>query len=372
MAVNGVSVNTDVFAIGLPWAPSAHDGSSTETTPSGAVRRFLGGPENRLVRTAVEALDHPHPPWNPVVFYGPTATGKSHLAAGLLARWKQSHPDSQVVTTTGADFSRTITTAARRGEPVDFMSIWQSVDALLIDNLHELANFPSAQELLVLRLDELIASDRLVLATCVGNPLENFSLSRRLVSRLSSGLLVPVEPPSAATRQALALHFAMQHQVDMTAAAAKQLAEAFSTNLPELQGMLLELFAREFGSTPQLGKMRRIDSLAARRFISVKVTGRTPSLQAISSAAARYYQVKITDLRGPSRRQSIVAARDAAIFLARKLTKSSFAAIGKHFGGRDHTTIMHSIQKLETRRKREASTQSALDELERLIQRQTQ
>ncbi|WP_146118942.1 DnaA ATPase domain-containing protein [Blastopirellula marina] len=363
-------MNTDVFAIGLPWAPGAPDGSSAETMPGGAVRRFLGGPENRLVRTAVEALENPTPPWNPVVFYGPTATGKTHLAAGLLARWNQAHPDSQVLTTTGADFSRVITSAARRGEPVDFMSMWKSVDAVLIDNLHELANFPSAQELLALRLDELIASDRMVLATCVGNPLENYSLSRRLVSRLSSGLLVPVEPPSASTRQALVLHFALQHQVDMTAAAAKQLAEAFSVNLPELQGLLLEMFAREFASTPQLGQMRRIDSLAARRFISAKLTGRTPTLQSISAAAARYYQVKIADLRGPSRRQSIVAARDAGIYLARKLTQSSFAAIGKHFGGRDHTTIMHSIQKLEARRKREAATQSALDELERLIQRQ--
>ncbi|MFI4876953.1 MAG: helix-turn-helix domain-containing protein [Blastopirellula sp. JB062] len=365
-------MDTDVFAIGLPWAPSAQDGSSTETAPGGAVRRFLGGPENRLVRTAVEALDRPHPPWNPVVFYGPTATGKSHLAAGLLARWKQSHPDSQVVSTTGADFSRAITTAARRGEPVDFMSIWQAVDALLIDNLHELANFPSAQEQLALRLDELIASERMILATCVGNPLENFALSRRLVSRLSLGLLVPVEPPSAATRQALTIHFGLQHQVEMTAAAAKQIAEAFPTNLPELQGLLLELFAREFGAASPRGKSRRIDSLAARRFISAKLTGRTPSFQAISSSAARYYQVKVTDLRGPSRRQSIVAARDAAIYLARKLTQSSFAAIGKHFGGRDHTTIMHSIQKLEARRKRDTATQAALDELEKLIQRQTQ
>jgi chromosomal replication initiator protein len=184
-----------------------------------------------------------------------------------------------------------------------------------------------------------------------------------LQSRLTAGLTVPLAPPEPATRLAIISHLAAMRKIDLTDTVAQTLAEGFSGTVPELMGALTQL------EVPVRRDGGHIDVKAVRSFIAQRGSEGKPSIHAIALATAKHFGLKLSELRSPSRQRMVVAARDVAVFLARNLIKSSFDQIGRYFGGRDHTTMMHSWNKMQSLLKDDAPMRHEIEEIEKEIQK---
>jgi len=331
-----------------------------DASEQGGLRAFIVGPENRLAEAAVRGvLQRPAPGYNPLVFYGPSGTGKSHLARGLAAAWR-SNFRQRTFYASGADFVHEFTDAVDTHAVDDFRQRYGQVALLVLDDLSPLAHKGAVQQELIFLIDTLLAeNDAQLIVTASAPPAMIAGLLPGLQSRLAAGLSVPLAPPSAGTRLVLLRRLAEQKQIELPAAVARLLADGLNETVPELLGAVLQLHV------PAQLDGRTIDVEMARRYLADRFDAGQPTLREIASATARHFSLRVGDLRGPSRRRAVVAGRDAAIYLARQLTNHSLEQIGRHFGGRDHTTVLHSCRKTERLLKTDPAVRQAIDQLHR-------
>ncbi|WP_105353542.1 MULTISPECIES: DnaA ATPase domain-containing protein [Pirellulaceae] len=355
---------TEIITIALPWVRQedpAYNGSIKRSIEG--LRPFVAGPENRMIQSAVEALKHDASQFSPVVIYGPSGSGKSHLLQGLTGVLVEKEPDLKVLSVTGSDFAREYGNALRQETASKTRTEFFGTDVLVIEDLHELLHFPSMQQVLLHLLDELERRGAAVLVSCRENPIGMEGFSTELRSRLSAGLLVPVVLPEQGTREVLIQGIATRHNRQITKMAAQKLAAAFPHGLLQLSGIVNRLIAQTAAN--QVIDTSVVDSLLESEHNTAKV-----SLRNIASMTAKYFRVKVADMKGSSRRQSIVQARSVAMLLARQLTEESLKAVGKHFGGRDHTTVMHAVSSMEAKLKKDVALREAVLELrESILQR---
>src|SRR5262245_28140494 len=305
-----------------------------------AESRFIVGPENALVRELVRAVASSAPGYNPLVIYGASGVGKSTLAHLLADQWQQAHVGANIIRTTAADLARALAHAAETNSVADLRTRHQRCNLLLIDDLHQLADRPAAQQFLTTTIDALLRRGVLVIATLRQLPIETDSLLPMLASRLSAGLAVPLVPPAALARQEIVRELAAQLDLRLPDEAAARLVGAgrrrpSATTVPQLRHVL----------------MQRASSVAHGRPVDQSPRADQPDAKAafrhITSAVARHFQLTAAELKSPSRRQHVVEARSTAMYLCRTLTDASLAEIGRHFGNRDHTTVLHACQKMQ-------------------------
>ncbi|HJS06257.1 MAG TPA: DnaA/Hda family protein, partial [Pirellulales bacterium] len=214
---------------------------------SGHEPHFIVGPENALVSELLRAVESATPPYNPLVIYGASGLGKSTLAHLLADHWQRLHTDAKsVLRTTAADLARALAHAAETNSVAELRTRHQRCDLLLIDDVHELADRAAAQQFLTTTIDALIRRGVLVIATLRQLPCETDGLSPLLASRLSGGLVVPLVPPEALAREAIACDLAEQLELRLSPNAAARLAGAgrkrpAATTVPQLRHALLQL-----------------------------------------------------------------------------------------------------------------------------------
>lgn len=337
--------------------------SAAERNGTAVLGNFLAGPENRLVEVAVCSVAGGKPNgYNPLVLYGPSGTGKSHIVAGMAAAWRSGVRRRRVVHTSAADFARELAEAIDTQALGEFRAKHRRADLLIVEDLNRLVTRRSeklnTQEELIHTLDAMTAEDRWVIVTASAAPIELKGIVPSLQSRLSGGLCVPVSAPGPETRLAILRRLADARGADLPERVASMLAEGVSGTAPELAGVLTELTA----SAQMSG--RRLDQDTVREYLDRRKTENQPGLHEIGLAAARYFKVKLSEMRGPARRRSLVAARGAAMYLARHKGKKSYEEIGRYFGGRDHTTVLHGCRKIEESIESDSSIRQALDRLE--------
>ena len=329
-----------------------------------ALSAFLAGPENRLVEPAIEAMLGPKPVrYNPLVFYGRSGTGKSHLARGLAMAWKTAYSGRRIVYVTAIDFVRELADAFETQAVEDFRSRYRDVDLAIFENVGELAGHQAAQEELIRTLDELFERMSQVVVTARGAPAELAELLPGLQSRLSEGLAVPLSAPGPHARLAILRRWAEVRQIDVSEPALRLLAEELGGTVPELLGTMIRL------EVPARLDGRAIDARAVREVLVQRDAAQRPQIGEIAATAARHFSLKLADLRGSSRRRPVVVARGVAMFLARLLTKQSLQQIGQHFGGRDHSTVMHACRKIEELLQVDPAIRQAVEQLQRKFQR---
>jgi chromosomal replication initiator protein len=313
-----------------------------------------GGP----VTTDAEARPAGSPvPHSPLVLHGPSGVGKSHLCELLVAGRKAARPLDAIVRRTAAEFNDAYAAAVDADDMEPLRRTLREADLFIIEDVARLGQKVAAQWELLHTLDALERRGSTVVATLEAAPAKFDSLLPGLVGRLSGGLVIGVVPPSVASRRTI-----------LAAAAARAGAHADDKALDLLAGNLEVTAAELVGTLATLAvharhDRKKLDAAYVRRYLDRRADDTAPSLRAIGEQAARRFGLKLSDLKSNSRRRSVVMARDAAVFLARRLTNKSLQEVGEFFGGRDHTTIMHSCRKLEEAVGRDAETRDMLDSI---------
>jgi len=320
---------------------------------------FLAGPENSLVVEAVSStINGVFPFYNPLVLYGLSGVGKTHLAAGMADAWRRSRGPRAAIHTTAVDFARQWTDAIEAQATDDFHARYRRPELVAIDDLDPLGDRPVAQEALLHTIDALLGVGSRVVVTARAAPSDIAGLSAALKARLVGGLVVRVAPPGRAVRLAAARKFAGLRGLDLSEEAAAALADGLPDTLSAIWAAVayLEMSVSIEPSKPI--EQRVAEFLAERR-------AHEPTLREIALAAARHFSVRLADLRSGSRRRAVVMARDVAMYLARTLTGKSFEQIGAYFSGRDHSTVSHGCAKTAELVKTDPSLRDAVDQLSR-------
>lgn len=353
-----------VVSLPLPGPIPTPTGRALRGRPSSRGGEFLVGPENRLsevaVRTVLDGDGNDH--FNPLLFFGPSGSGKSHLALGLAAGWSARYSQRQRVQCVAADeFALELHEAIAAQATADFRRRYREAELLVIENVPRLVGKTAAQEELLYTIDTLIAAGRRVIGTALTSPSNWLDISPPLRSRFHGGLLVPVRLPGSEVRRLLIERWSATLGLIIDTAAAALLADRLSLSAPQLLGALMEL-----GERAAL-EGQPITQEQARRFLAAYGGKSVPTVKQIASATARYFGVTLGQMRSKSRRRAVVVARDTAIYLAREIAGNTLPELGRYFGNRDHTTISHGYQKLKQMLLTEAEVQQAVSAVQNML-----
>ena len=307
------------------------------------VREYFAGPENALLRHVSETDFIWRETGRPFMLFGPSGTGKSHLLRGLVDRFTARHPDARTRLLGGSDFCREFSSALEVGSISDVRQRLCGLDCFALDDVHLLAEKPYAQQELASLLDSWENRQATILMTSSVSPYE-LRFPPGLSSRLCGGLTVPIQLPGRTTRQHFVRQFAAVLEIDLTDDVITFLSTVDAASIPELRGLLLQV------RQTSVEEGRPIDIDLISHVITQRAGTGTPGVRHIIKKVAQYFGLTSAELTGPSRRQTTVLARNAAIFLTRQIRKDSFEQIGSYFGGRDHSTVMHAFQNISKKR----------------------
>jgi chromosomal replication initiator protein len=312
---------------------------------------FLVGPENASVRYAHRALCQ----WftspdlrdnNPLIFCGAHGTGKSHLAQGLATQWSRRRPNDPVVIMTGADFVRACARAARSDDLQRQRMRLLNASLCVIDDVHQLTARNLAQCELATICDHRLRHQRPLILTAPKVPSELAGMLPRLSSRLLVGLCVVLKRPGRETRRCVIERVARDQQVALPDDAVEQLSRSIpSGTVADIRARAM----RHIALPPDMGDDPARDAAATKQQLPL-----TDAAPRILQLTAKAFNVRVADLTGKSRRRSVATPRALAMFLMRRHTNASFQAIGRKFGGRDHTTVGHACRQAEKRLREDA------------------
>jgi chromosomal replication initiator protein len=347
-----------VVCISLPAQNSASDVASR----FGSLGEFVVGPENRLANVAVRAALATEPcAYNPLVLLGPAGSGKSHLARGIAAEYRRRHAAWPMTVTTAAEFAQQWGRAQHSRNSAALSQQLRTSKLLVLEDLAGMTGKLDAQQELIHTIDALLDENHLVIVTCRQSPRQIDGLLDTLRSRLAGGLEVSLALPAAPTRLAILEKLAAARGTLLPKTVSRILADGLQSGVPELLGALTALEAAH------RGEGRAIDASAARSYLTARQARRTLRIQPIAAASAKYFRLRLADLKGASRERQIVLARNVAMYLARQSTGQSLEKIGQFFGGRDHTTVLHGCRRVEQLAKTDPEAREAVNWLEQLL-----
>ena len=319
------------------------------------IPEFVAGPENRLAIPALQRLlagddlSIASELFNPLVLFGSTGTGKSHLARGITRHWTSLLGDEAVEYLAAIDFARQLRTAREDRQLGEFRNRLAQLQLLVIEDLHRLPQRDFVQRELRGILDERIDAGAAVIVTTLQPLTAIAGLDGGLRDRLVGGLAIRLQAPGIEARQELL----------------QLSADARGIRLTDEQ--LHHLAQKVEGTAPQVFRSLSEHELAAAGEIEIHQQKSPFTLKQIIAVVARYFSVTQAAMCSPARRKSLVYARGIAIHLARSLTDLSYAQIGQALGRRDHSTIMHASRTIEKKLGDDMSAQQDVEELRRIL-----
>lgn len=303
---------------------------------------FVRGKNVYLAHAAAQAVaESPARAYNPLFIYGGVGLGKTHLLHAIGNHVLGKPGGLSMAYTTSERFAIELINAIGSNAQESFRAKYRNVDLLLIDDVHFLKNKEGTQEELFHTFNELYGNGRQIVLSSDRPPDELQGLQDRLVSRFRWGLVADVQAPDLETRIAILREKARWRGVDVEDQVLELIATRITSNVRDLEGALIRVVAYvELGEGPLTDKV--LAEILPKEDIARRLT-----VDIIKDEVASRYKISLEDIEGPTRKREVTQARQIAIYLARELTQSSFPALGRAFGGRDHTTTMHSYQKVQ-------------------------
>ena len=325
---------------------------------------FIEGKTNQLGKAAaMQVALNPGRAYNPLLLYGGTGLGKTHLmhAAGNLMR--ANNPAMRVTYLRSEQFVGAMIDALRTKNMDDFKRRCRSVDALLIDDIQFFAGKNTTQEEFFHTFNALFEGKQQIILTCDRYPKEVENLEPRLKSRLGWGLSVAIEPPDFETRAAILLSKAAEKHIDLPEEVAFLVARRMRSNVRDLEGALNTLAAR----ANFLGKPVTEEFAQETLRDLLTVHAQAITILNIQKIVGDYYQLRLSDLLSKNRSRSLARPRQMAMTLAKELTEHSLPEIGDAFGGRDHTTVLHACRTIRELCKTDGKLRQDWDKLLRTL-----
>ena len=322
---------------------------------------FVVGPSNEFCHAACRAVaDLPGSTYNPLYIYGGVGLGKTHLI-NAVANELLSKNHFKIAYRTSERFTNELISAIRNGTTQQFRDRYRQVDVLIVDDVQFIAGKASTQEEFFHTFNALYEVQKQIILTSDRPPREMNHLQERLKSRFGCGLVADIQPPSLETRQAILNSKAELAGIELPNDVTSLLASRITSNVRELEGALTRLTAHATLTG------RTIDMDFARRVLRdlLHEAVRAVTVEEIQKHAANYYNIRLQDMRSKKRTRNVAFPRQVAMYCCKQLTSLSLPEIGEAFGGRDHTTVLYAVRKIDEMMK---NNESMEDEVERMIQ----
>lgn len=327
---------------------------------------FVVGSNNRLAyAVSVGVVEAPGKNYNPFFLYSSVGLGKTHLIQAIGNAVLERYQKMRVVYCTGESFTNGIITAIQNRTQAAFRRKYRDTDVLLIDDVQFIAGRETTQEEFFNTFNALYLSNKQVVLTSDKPPKEIANLEERLSSRFVGGMIADMQPPDFDMRVAILKEKAKQHNKEIPAAVLEIIAGTISSNIRELEGALRQVITGAAAEGAPLTPETAAKVLRASR--ALKETTRVSPREIINNVCT-HFAITPKELRGPRRQKELVLPRQIAMYLIRDLTEIPLTEIGELLGGRDHTTIIHGVGKIERRISEEPLFEKQISTLKRGLQ----
>ncbi|MDO8277732.1 MAG: chromosomal replication initiator protein DnaA [Burkholderiaceae bacterium] len=325
---------------------------------------LVEGTANRMARAAaMHVATMPGQLYNPLFIYGGVGLGKTHLVHAVGNRLLADRPGAKVLYIHAEQFVSDVVKAYQRKTFDEFKERYHSLDLLLIDDVQFFANKDRTQEEFFNAFEALLAKKSHIVMTSDTYPKGLADIHERLVSRFDSGLTVAIEPPELEMRVANLINKARAEAAEMPEEVAFFVAKNVRSNVRELEGALRKILAYSRFNQKEISIQLAREAL--RDLLSIQ--NRQISVENIQKTVADYYKIKVADMYSKKRPASIARPRQIAMYLAKELTQKSLPEIGELFGGRDHTTVLHAVRKINGERQQLTELNQQLHVLEQTL-----
>jgi chromosomal replication initiator protein len=331
---------------------------------------FVVGKPNELAHAAARRVAEGGPvTFNPLFLYGGVGLGKTHLMHAIAHELQSRRPDLRVLYLSAEQFMYRFVQALRERQIMDFKELFRSVDVLMVDDVQFIAGKDSTQEEFFHTFNALVDTNKQIVISADRAPGEIKDLEERIRSRLQCGLVVDLHPTDYELRlgilqQKVEYYRSQYRGLVLADGVLEFLAHRITTNVRVLEGALTRLFA--FASL--VGREITLDLAQDCLADILRSSDRKLTIEEIQRKVAEHYNIRLSDMIGPKRLRNIARPRQVAMYLAKQLTPRSLPEIGRRFGGRDHTTIMHGVRKIEELMAIDSQLADDLQLLRRLLQ----
>jgi chromosomal replication initiator protein len=337
----------------------------TNLNPRYNFDNFIKGESNQLARAAAVAISE-NPggtSFNPLFVYGGVGLGKTHLVQGIGNQILKKYPEKRVIYLSSDIFTVEFVEAIQSNTVNDFSNFYRNMDVLIIDDIQFLIGKEKTQDLFFHIFNTLHQSSRQIILTSDKPPKDLKGLDERLISRFQWGLTADIQPPDYETRMAILKNKADDYGMMISGDILDYIATNIVSNIRELEGCLIKLLANASLNS------KNIDLDLARKTVREIATDRKVNItiENITSLVCDSLKIDENKIRDKTRKKEIVFARQIAMFLSKELTKSSLKTIGLHFGGRDHSTVIHACSAVEESLSKDAYIKELIDNLRNKI-----
>ncbi|MFX4220262.1 MAG: chromosomal replication initiator protein DnaA [Thalassobaculum sp.] len=352
----------DVF---VPEPPSDLDAISAPLDARFTFDNFVVGKPNELAFAAARRVAESETvPFNPLFLYGGVGLGKTHLMHAIAWEIRRNHPQRRVLYLSAEKFMYQFIRALRYRDTVSFKDLFRSVDVLMIDDVQFISGKDSTQEEFFHTFNALVDNNRQVVISADKSPSSLDGMEERLRSRLGWGLVADIHPTDYELRLGILQSKVERVDADIPPKVMEFLSHKISSNVRELEGALNRVVAH----STLVGRAITLEMVQEVLADILKANDRRVTIEEIQRQVASHYNIRISDMYSARRARAIARPRQIAMYLSKQLTQRSLPEIGRKFGGRDHTTVMHAVKKVDELRSTDRHFDADVDLLRRMLE----
>lgn len=326
---------------------------------------FIVGKPNELAFAAARRVaEAPNVPFNPLFLFGGVGLGKTHLMHAIAGQIRANAPQKRVLYLSAEKFMYQFIRALRYKDTMAFKELFRSVDVLMIDDVQFIAGKENTQEEFFHTFNALVDQNRQVVIAADKSPAELDGIEDRMKSRLGWGLVAEIHSTTYELRLGILQSKADQMHVDVPGKVLEFLAHRITSNVRELEGALNRLVAY----ANLVGRPINLENAQEVLHDLLRANDRKATIEEIQKRVAEHFNIKISEMHSARRSRAVARPRQVAMYLAKQLTARSLPEIGRKFGGRDHTTVMHAVKKVDELRQSDHSFAEDVELLRRMLE----